>query len=326
MLATGSVWGDFSIEFWLYPVQLGDGERILSWVGSRWQGKEAMRQGLTCAVQGRRLTWSLENLFLEGLLRGQDADPRSFSLRGLTPMIPKTWHHHLLRYDSTRGLLEYLVDGVPEAVAYTTTTGNERGVLLLPAVGDARSGELVLGRDFVGFLDELRVSREFVQRPSLTRYDGRTGVATSSPDDLGYTGTRLKRIEAVYDTPSDTGVYFFYRLSDHWDLEQRGEAWRPFRPGQELPDSRGRYLQIMVELQPDGTRSLTPRVSEVRVVYEQDLPPPPPSGLYATSDDGAVTLYWKTVNEADVRGYRVYYGERPGRLPRRRQRARRIPH
>jgi len=307
LLATGSVWGDFSIEFWLYPALLADGEQILSWVGSRWMGGEAVPQGISCVVEGRRLAWSFENLFAR-----PGGGSGRISLRGLTPMIPRTWHHHLLRYDSSRGLLEYLVDGIPEAVVHTTASGGEGGALLLPVVGDARSGELVVGRGYVGFLDELRISRGFVEEPSLARYDGRTGVAVSSPLDLGYTGTRLKRIEAVYDSPSDSGVYFFYRLSDHWDLDERGEQWKPFQPGRELRDARGRYLQVMVELFPDGTRSTSPRVSEVRVVYEQDLPPPPPSGLYAAAEDGAVHLYWNRVNEADVRGYLVYYGDAPG--------------
>jgi hypothetical protein len=227
-------------------------------------------------------------------------------------LFDREWKGVASCYDSSCGLLEYLVDGIPEAVLYTTVTAGEGGDLLLPLTGDARSGELEIGRGFVGLLDELRISRGFVERPVLARYSGRTGVAVSPPYDLGFTGTRLKRIEAVYDSPSDSGVYFFYRLSDGWDLEERGEEWRPFKPGQELRDARGRYLQVMVELLPDGRRAETPRVSELRVVYEQDLPPPPPTGLYAAAEDGAVHLYWNAVNEQDVRGYLVYYGEAPG--------------
>jgi hypothetical protein len=307
LLETGTWWGDFSIEFWLYSALLADGEQILSWAGSRWQGSRAVSQGITCLVDDRRLSWSFENFFVH-----PDGSGGTFVLHGLTPMIPRTWHHHLVRYDSTRGMLEYLVDGILEAVLYTTSTGGERGDLLLPATGDARSGELQIGRGFVGFLDELRITRGFVDEPSLTRYSGRTGVAVSSPFDLGYTGTRVKRIEAVYDSPADSEVYFFFRLSDRWDLDENGEPWKPFNPGQELTAAKGRYLQLMVELFPDGRRSATPQVSELRVVYEQDLPPPPPTGLYAVAHDGAVELYWNTVNEEDVRGYMVYYGEAPG--------------
>jgi tetratricopeptide (TPR) repeat protein len=68
----------------------------------------------------------------------------------------------------------------------------------------------------------------------------------------------------------------------------------------------------MVELYPDGSRRHTPEVSELRLVYEQDLPPAPPTGVYAEAGDGQVRLYWNTVNEDDLGGYFVYYGTEPG--------------
>ena len=68
----------------------------------------------------------------------------------------------------------------------------------------------------------------------------------------------------------------------------------------------------MVELYPDGSRRQTPELSELRLVYEQDLPPAPPTGLYAEAGNGQVKLYWSTVNEEDVEGYFVYYGTEPG--------------
>jgi hypothetical protein len=68
----------------------------------------------------------------------------------------------------------------------------------------------------------------------------------------------------------------------------------------------------MAELYPDGSRRQTPEVSELRIVYEQDLPPAPPTGFYSEAGDGQVDLYWSSVNEEDVAGYLVYYGSKPG--------------
>jgi hypothetical protein len=307
LLAPGASWGDLSIELWLYGALLADGEQVLSWVGSRWRAETAVPQAISCEIDGRRLSWTFENLFTDAA-----GGERTFRLQGLTPLLPRSWHHHLVRYDSASGMLEYLVDGIPEAVLYATSTGRERGDLLLGRTGDARSGELEVGKGIVGFVDELRISRRFVDRPVLSRFSGRTGVATSRALDLGYSGTRLRRIEAVYESPGDSAVYFFYRLSDRWDLAENGEPWRPFTPGEPLARARGRYLQVMVELFPDGGRTATPRVSELRMVYQQDLPPPPPSGVYAVPGDGVIELHWGKVNEEDVRGYLVYYGEAPG--------------
>jgi hypothetical protein len=230
-------------------------------------------------------------------------------------MVPGDWHHHLLRYDSRIGLLEYLMDGVPEAVAYTTDSGRERGAVLLPSIGDAGPGQVKVGAGFTGFVDELRISRAFVEEPNLDRYSSDLGVFVSRTFDLGFTGTRLKRINAVYRAPGDSAVYFYYRMTDRPDADTSGVPWTQFEAGQPLdraPPSRGRYLQVMIELYPDGSRRQTPEVSELRLVYEQDLPPAPPTGLYAEAGDGRVSLYWSSVNEEDVAGYLVYYGSQPG--------------
>jgi hypothetical protein len=304
----GSWLQDFSIEFWLYPALLSDGEQVLLWQGARWTGDTVIPQELRCTVKDRALVWAFENVFT-----GAPGQATSIRLQGFTALVPGDWHHHLLRYDSRFGLLEYLVDGIPEAIVYTTDSALERGAVLLPFVGDAGPGQMKVGEGFTGFVDELRISRAFVQAPSLSRYSSNVGVFVSRPFDLGYTGTKLKRIDAVYRTPGDSAVYFYYRMTDRADADPSDVPWTQFEAGQSLADSRGRYLQVMVELYPDGSRRQSPEVSELRLVYEQDLPPAPPTGLYAEAGNGQVRLYWSTVNEDDLGGYFVYYGSEPGR-------------
>jgi hypothetical protein len=115
---------DFSIEFWLHPALLGNGEQVFLWQGARWNGDTVIPQELRCSVQDRALIWAFENVFTGSL--GQAT---SIRLRGVTTLVPGDWHHHLLRYDSRLGLLEYLVDGIPEAIVYTTDSGLERGAV-----------------------------------------------------------------------------------------------------------------------------------------------------------------------------------------------------
>ena len=74
---------------------------------------------------------------------------------------------------------------------------------------------------------------------------------------------------------------------------------------------RGRYVQVMVELFPDGTRTRTPRVSSIRIVYEPNVPPVPPAGLTASAGNASVTLSWRKSTEPGVKGYMVYYGGAP---------------
>jgi hypothetical protein len=210
-------------------------------------------------------------------------------------------------------MLEYLVDGIPEAVSYATDTGREGGSISLPVIGSRASSPLIVGDGVTAVVDELRVSRRFVDDPVLTRLDGRSGTAVSRVFELGFAGTKLDSIEAVYDTPLDTDVYFYYRMADR--LKAAGEletSWVQFVPGSTRLPGSGRYLQLMVELLPDGTLAESPSVSSINVRYTPDLPPAPPAKLQARPGNGAVLLRWSRVNESDVAGYRVYVGSRPG--------------
>ena len=330
MFSPGAIWGDFTIEFWLSPATLSDGEEILGWTGTDRAAGGSQPAGITpggtggpagasggltaqdirCFIRDRRLVWDFTNVFR---LPGAGRIP--VRLSGTRQLLPRTWHHHLLRFDSRLGLLAYLIDGVPEALIHVTDTGSENGSVAVPVLGTAHSGPLVLGAGYTGFLDELRISRRVVDEPVLSRFLGRTGVAISRIIDLGYSSTRIVRIESVGSTPGDSGMDFSYQVSESWGGRKllKGDTdWVPFLPGKDLGDGvRSRYVQLRVELFPDGTRTLSPRLSSLRVVYEPNLPPAPPAGVMVTAGNGKVTLSWRKVNDLDVKGYLVFYGTSP---------------
>lgn len=314
MFSPGAVWGDFAIEFWLYPATLSNGESIIAWTGvSRedpGQGEKLLSQSLQCVVRDRRLVWDFQNLFT--LPTGERLP---VMLRGTRQLLPRMWHHHLLRFDARAGLLEYRLDGLPEAILHTTDTGTESGSIAVPKVGLAHAAPVTLGRGFTGFLDEVRISRRAVDDPVISRFLGKTGSAVSRILDLGFSSTRIARIEAVASTPADTTVEYYYKTADTWNGKQLlggPTDWVPFTPGTDFKDTlKARYIQLRVELYPDGSRALSPRVSALTVVYEPNPPPAPPAGLMATAGNGRVTLTWRAVNDLGVKGYLVYYGGAP---------------
>ena len=303
-----NLWDDFTIEFWLFPMMLNDGEMIISWEGFEWAEDSRRPQYMKVAVHNRKLCWEFDNFFASA-----DRKYFSYSLSGLTRLLPKTWHHHLLRFESSSGMLEYLVDGIPEAVLYTIEKVEDRGDIALPHIGRGSDGLFTIGKNYTGFLDELRISREFIKNTGLERYRSFSGRAVSRVFDLEYTGTRIKRIESVFRKPGSSSVNYYYKTSEHFERRNSLETpWQQFEPGSELTGVRGRYIQVMVELFPDGSKEVTPEVSEIRLIYEPDIPPAPPAGLHGVAGNGKVTLYWKSVYEEDVRGYLVYYGDSPG--------------
>jgi len=308
--APNSLHGSFSLEFWLYPVTMAEGETVFRWNGARASGSLLATQQFRIYVTDRRLSFLFHDFFMH-----PSGEPFDTSLTGRNRLIPRQWSHHLIRFDAESGLLEYTRDGVVEAVSYVTESGHEDGTVLLPYIGEGSQPRVTIGGGFTGLMDELRLSTRFVVDPFLYTTSNEPGQAVSTPVDLRYPGTRVSRIQAVYETPGDTDIAFFYRIANRKATPGSLDApWIPFVPGRELdPRPKGRFLQLRADLLPDGSQEVSPRLSQITVTYLPDLPPAPPARVMAVGGDGSVTLHWAAVPENDIVGYRVYYGSKPGR-------------
>jgi hypothetical protein len=352
LLYTNREFRDFSLEFWLYPRNMENGEQILTWTSTRitaWN--EAVIQRIQCVAVQNRLQWT----FLDFFSAPDDRRRLTFSPRGATPVTPQTWSHHLLRFDADTGLLEYLVDGNPEAVLYVTATGHEGGDVYTPMAGEG--GKLVLGGRFAGLMDEFRLYGSFQERSQLKKYLGQSGRIETRVLDLGVGRNRVLRIdalggrtsnagrfrgpdsrdaanraviltggaEAIFVAPSseyagsgqfnfadDSAIRFFFRISDSPYLRNEAD-WQPVRPGTELAGIfQGRFIQLAAEFYPSGDGETTPYLEELRIIYAPDDPPNPPALVSAIARDGAVDLYWRASPSQDVEGYMVYYGTSRG--------------
>lgn len=307
IFGANSVSGDFSLEFWLYPANVETGEILLLWKGARRDGARSTTQQVSAIFSRNRLAFAFSNFFSP-----PGGGASQINLSGTSLLVPRTWSHHLVRFDSSTGLLEYLMNGISEATAYATRTGREGGEVYLPSVGTV--SPVSLGPNYTGLLDELRLSSVWVERPALSRHGLNSGRATSPLIDLGWANTRLTAIDAQIRTPGNSGAAFFFRAGDFPET-WRGEnpEWRPFKPGVTLPeDARGRYAQVRIELYPDPRGGAGPALSWLTLNYLPDPPPPPPGEVLAIPGDRRISVKWSRVPDADLRGYLLYYGYAPG--------------
>ncbi|MCF7948585.1 MAG: fibronectin type III domain-containing protein [Spirochaetia bacterium] len=301
LFSPGMLGGSFTIEFWLSPQYLEDGETILRWSGQREHRNQVQLQSLSTTVNNRKLEWQLHNLFLQ-----PDHQENTFVLKGRKAMVPEKWHHHMLRYQSETGVLEYLVDGVPADVTYCTEDGNPSGTIFRPYVGERSKSEIEIAPQFNGLLDELRITRSFVEAPTLHGLSSAGGYTTIGPLDFGEAESTLLSIDVEYEEPGDSKSFFYYRI----DTQQE---WIPFQPGESLqPAPTARYLELKFQLYPDGIGSQSPKVSSAAIDYRPNLPPPPPTGLTARPAHGAIELSWNPIQQTDLAGYIVYYGTSSG--------------
>jgi hypothetical protein len=328
LFSAGRNTGDFSIEFWLYPVSMGNGEEPFSWTSTVGENSYLV-QNLSCVVSKNCLEWNFENFFFEPAVQS-DTPPKSVSIKlnSSTPIVPKHWSHHLLRFDAATGLLEYLVNGVLEDVRYTTASGSESGAVFMPFVG--KRGIFALGRRFNGMIDSLYIYSRFVEQAETHRYSG-DGWARSDPIDLGAQNSSVMRVDAKggafnvlkggihsepgardpFNFPGNAQMQFFIRASDS-KYSWNDKEWRTFIPGTEINTIKGRYIEIAVQFYPGGDFETTPYLEEINVVFVKQAPPEPPPALIAKAKDGSVKLSWKQSKDASAAGYLVYYGSASG--------------
>jgi hypothetical protein len=307
LFAPGTTWGDFTIEFWMYPATLEEGESIFTVRGSLNHDGKVISQEVSCRVSGRTLVWEFLNFF-----QSPEVPLHTVVLRGKRQLVPREWRHHMIRFDTSTGLIEYLLDGTPEDIIHASRSGREEGSVLYPRIGKAGTGPLRVGENFTGFLDEFRITRRHRDNPVLAPYGAEGGWTESGPIDLGYPDSTVTKIEAKYRVPANSAIFFYYKIGNS-SRELQNREWEPFIPG--IPpagNKKGRFLHLRVELYPDGKGELSPRLSDLTVVYDRNMPPPPPSFVAAVPGDGSVTLRWSLVPDPNLQGYLIYYGSRPG--------------
>jgi hypothetical protein len=344
LFAPGATPRDFSLEFWLYPVGSGDGAEVLRWEGVLGDFDTGRPQSFRVLLQDRRLIWTFENLF-----QGPNAERSRIELAGRDLLVPREWQHHLLRYRADIGLLEYLVDGRVQDVTHATATGREGGDGYLPLIGSRSPRRVTIGGELDGFMDELRISRRFVDNPNLNPDTPDPGFAVLGPIDLEQAGSLVNGISAQVEEPGRSEVRLFYRTANTNTVPTAmglsDLPWRPLpvpegrradlgnaaggaavddgdagdaeaesgdRGGSLRPPVEARYLWLRAELYPGEPGDVSPRVRRFAVNYTPNEPPPAPRGVRAEAEDGAVSVSWSPVRGDDVRGYLVYYGRASG--------------
>ena len=324
LFAPGNHLMDFSIEFWLCPQNLENGEQIFTMTSSLPLNGHFLDQSINCIASRSRLNWTFNNFFFfPGLSQSINIILTS------PPIINQSWSHHLIRYDADLGIIEYIVDGRLEDLAYTTSNGRESGQIFFPVIGEDSS--MVLGARYTGLMDEFIIKNSVQDDPVLVKYL-LPGRIESHTIDLGFIDSRILLLEALggrTEFSSSPGqVSNFYagnnslRFSDFSEIRfflrysnnpYEWGPWIPVIPGIDVSDNQmGRYVQIAAEFYPGMNGNGSPYLEEIRLTYLTREPPPPPSQLIAIPQNGSVELTWRSSSSRNIGGYIIYYGTARG--------------
>lgn len=308
----------FTIEFWLYPNKNSDSEVIISWKGIMESGDSVKTQKIQTFFEGGTLKWVFENIFF-----GNNLKDTLFEVKGVSPLKPKTWSHHLLRYDSTSGLLEYFVDGKPSAITKVYDEKEEMKTPYSFYIGSLSDKKIIFGEDFTGSLDDIFISKEWEAFSVLNNnvYTKQNAFLITEALDLQTSQAQLLSVNTLQETPQSTYIEYQYRISDELSFEAdetgkivknvKGE-WKPLvvnNPIEQL--GRGRYLQIRATLLPEGTGQYTPSLSQIIIQYLPNAPTNAPTILEVKAGNGQISLEWTPSLSSQVRGYMLYFGTQP---------------
>jgi hypothetical protein len=178
--------------------------------------------------------------------------------------------------------------------------------------------------------------RTALELPELAKFPRGGGRIETRTLDLGEKGSVVQRIEASggrlspvqgqrrmtlrniyagrgnFRFPDDSALQFFIRAGEE-PYRFNQIPWIPVVPGEDIPGTiRGRYVQLAAAFYPSGDGETSPYLEELRIVYDRNEAPYPPSLVIARALDGAVELSWRNSPDGDTRGYLVYYGTSAG--------------
>ena len=298
--------GSFTIEFWLYPAIAENGEQIFNWRSSRNMDRQSMYQVIRACFFNNHIEWNFHNIFSNGRILKDEV-----ILTSLSTIIPQQWSHHSLSYDDETGLLEYRINGRIEALQYMTVSNTESNQVLNAYLGVP--ADIQLCPHYSGLIDDFTISRDSQNTTSITMYNSRGGRFETQPLETNGFNSSLKYLDATTIIPPETGMAFFVRGGDNfYEWTDTYPEWEPVSLQEEIKGVTGKYMQIAVELYPDGNGQKTPSVSELVLSYEATEPPLPPAVVEATSGNSYIDLSWSPSVDYTVGGYTIYYGEHPG--------------
>ncbi|EID84326.1 Fibronectin type III domain-containing protein [Treponema sp. JC4] len=310
--------GSFTLEFWLCPSVVENGEIVFKWESSKTVSNQLVYQLVNASFNKGHLEWSISNFF------DDDVNPYSshdILLKGRTTLVPDSWSLHALTYNSENGCFEYIVNGVTEDLFYHTSTGQEGGEVSLIQLGTP--SEVHFCPEYTGKIDDIRIekrpykvqgfqSAENAGKLGHTLYVPQGGIFISKPIMVS-TGSKLNSLTAEMYVPSQTAVLFYVRSGEnYYNWTDTYPEWKPVESGKDIQGVTGLYFQVSAELYPDGSGENSPSITQITLDYYELPEPVPPFVVNAVAGNGTVTVSWNYSVDDTAGGYYLYYGTRPG--------------
>ncbi|MDH5716889.1 MAG: hypothetical protein OEZ22_04530 [Spirochaetia bacterium] len=312
--------GDFSIFFMIQPYQLKRKMEIIK--------KMALFEG---RKQGFRITWEKDKLvfnFINFFWDNNERPVNEIKLETKDLIELNKFQQILLQYHETKGVLILYLNGIEQERIYTTDNFNYKGSILKPSFHKWDNSPLILGRNFLGALDEviflngiLPVSNDIGSYGTLKNngrlYYQKPGIVISKIVQLPYSNSEILNIDYKSAEKNGSKVNVFIRHSNNPFNENLNEMEMPFYKVNKIDKNnfKTKYIQWKAEFYSDAQGQNSPEIHHIELNYRDNLPPNPPRDLSVLNlNENEVTLHFLRNSEMDVINggrYHIYYGIKP---------------
>ena len=324
----------FSILFLVHPYVITESSKVFEKIAFI-HGK---KYGLSCFLRDSRITFEFYNLFWYE----KDESIPLVTMQAKERVSSLSLDKVALLYDAKDGSLKLYLNQKEQAILYITNTGKEDGSPLWMKNHPLVSSLLIIGRDFKGALDEFIFSNHILPlKPEAFTYGSlksyntlfvqRSASFLSKRYSLPHSQSELFHFILEAEQPEGTKIDFYIRYSNLPFVEATNEFEMPFQKLDVIYKSdsiqklawyntssirgRGKYFQWKFVLYPDSLGTKTPKMAQIKFMYQDNPPPSAPQGfqlLQKNADELVFVLNRNPENDVLNGGrYHIYYGIEP---------------
>lgn len=309
----GTVISSFTINFYVYPMNFAE-DNILFKIGSHYyenSNDSICDQSFSAILDEGIFKCRFRNVFND-----ENNKPiPEFTVKAYQRVMPKEWTNLTITYDSFSGIIRLFINGIENGIAKAA------GESVYPMIfNPANRCILDIGTSYVGTIDDFLIKHGAETDGIEYGFPPEGASVVSAVHKLDDFNIIIKDINFSDYQNNGAAVEYFVRLSSSpFDSNDtvpciKPVEWLPLNKENlsYLKNKKAAYFQWKALLLPGVNGNESPHFSGLTLKYERDLPPAAPTGVKIAEKDGAILLKWKNNTEQDLKGYKVYYGTKPG--------------
>ena len=309
----GRVIGSFTINFYIYPMNLSD-NNVLFKIGSHYyenSNDSICDQSFSAVLDEGIFKCQFRNVF-----NNEKNKPiPEFTVKAYQRILPQEWTNLTITYDSFSGVIRLFINGVENGIAKAA------GESVYPMIfNPVNRCILDVGTSYIGAMDDFLIKHGAETDKIESGFPVEGASVVSKVHKLDDFNIIIKDINFMDYLQDGAEVEYFGRFSSHpFDADDTIQCikpveWVPLTKEKLsfLKNKKAAYFQWKALLLPGINSAESPHFSGITLEYEKDFPPASPSGVKVAEKDGNIFLKWKNNTEQDLKGYKIYYGTKPG--------------